>query len=389
MSPGAPAKQVKPTLKTGSRKRTRTAAILADQLRAELKAGRYRPGERFPSMRQLAARTEMTYSAVIRAVDILQSEGLVEKHDGAKGTYVTQGPVGATDKSVMTTSDSRRIGVVLPFWASSTRHYIVGDILMGITGQAAQDACRVELVHNSGDEAMAFDFVDRVMSLELNGVIWVQPAPTYELNIARLIDRGLDVVTTGRRFSRLPMTTVHEDIHQTGELVAEHMVKRGAKELVVLSGPLTDAFSTDRIEAIRGSLESRGLKLSEDNICVAHNFAMDQNPPGQRSLEAAVERFLIDHPGFDTVFALHPNHLGPLIKIHEAGHRKCPDDFSLIHLAPSCEPVRQMFPQVPITLIQWPLASVGRAAVRALEDLWGSASDNEPLDLCPVLDEPA
>jgi DNA-binding LacI/PurR family transcriptional regulator len=377
----------KPAIKVGSR--TRVAAVLADKLRADLKEGRYQAGERFPSMREIATQTKMTYSSVLRAVEILQSEGLVEKHNGSKGTYVTSGPASAqaSGAGASTASKAKRIGVVMPFWASSTSHYVVGDILMGITGQANEEQCRVELIHNSGDEAMAFDYVDKVMSLDLDGVIWVQPAPNYELNIARLIDRGVNVVTTGRRFSRLPMTTVHEDVRQTGELVAEHLVKRNGKELVVLSGPSTDAFSTDRIDAIRQSLESRGLELPEKNICIAHNYAMDKSEPGQRALEASVRSFVTEHKGFDAVFVLHTNHLGPLVKLHETGQRKCPEDFSLIHLAPACEPVRQIYPQIPITLIQWPLVNMGRAAVRKLEELWGNPSETESPDLSPTVDE--
>lgn len=369
--------------------RTNTAAVLADRLRADIRDGMYPPGERFPSMRDLAAKTKMTYSAVIRAVEILQSEGLVEKHSGSKGTYVTDGSgsTNASNTGDPAATKSKRIGVVLPFWAVSTSHYVVSDILMGITGQAAQRQCRVELIHNTGDEAMAFGFVDEVMSLGLDGVIWVQPAPTHELNIARLIDRGVNVVATGRRFGRLPIATVHEDIHHTGELVAEHMAKRNSKELVVLSGPLTDDYSTDRIEAIRQALKNRGLELPDENICVAHTFAMDQNLPGQRSLEAAVNSFLVEHKGFDTVFALHPNHLGPLVKLHESGKRKCPDDFSLIHLSPACVPVRQLYPQVPIALIQWPLANIGKAAVCKLDGLWGNDSEPELSGLLPVLEE--
>jgi len=368
---------------------TRAASVLADKFRADIKAGRYPAGERFPSMREIATKTKMTYSAVLRAVEILQSEGLVEKNSGAKGTYVSHRPEStrASESGVSGANASKRIGVVMPFWASSTTHFVVGDILRGITGQANTDDHRVELIHNGNDEAAEFGFVDKVMSYDLQGVIWIQPAPTYELNIGRLVDRGVNVVTTGRRFSRLPVTAIHEDVTRMAELVAEHMTRHGGKELVVLSGPLTDAFSADRIDAIRQSLESRGLKLPDENICISHNFAMEQSQPGQRSLEASVSSFLEEHASFDTVFALHTNHLTPVVKFYEMGQKECSADFSLIHLAPACEPVRQQFPKVPITLIEWPLERIGQASVYTLETMWGDVPEDKMPDLSPAMDE--
>lgn len=368
--------------------RTLTAARLADKLRAEIEGGAYQPGGRFPSMRTLAQRTEAAYSTVIRAVDILQAEGLVEKSVGSKGTFVTYRPgatEGATETAARQTAN-KRIGVILPFWASSLSHYVVGDILRGVSSQAATDDHRVELIHNVGEEATAFNFVDKVVSLELDGVVWIQPHPAHEMNLGRLLDRGVKVVATGRRFKSLPLAVIHEDVGRTGKLVADYMAEHNRKELVVLSGPLADMYSADRIEAVRDALKPHGLQLPDENICIAHAIAMDQNLPGQRALDAAVNHFLVEHEGFDTVFALHPNHLAPLVRLHDSGRRRCPNDFALIHLAPACEPVRQQFPQIPITLIQWPLFEVGRAAVLKLQEMWGEASEADTPDLSPILD---
>ena len=60
---------------------------IADQVRAHVVAGTLAPGDRLPSVRQLAAQVPVNQNTVLRVYERLTAEGLLERRHG-DGTYV-------------------------------------------------------------------------------------------------------------------------------------------------------------------------------------------------------------------------------------------------------------------------------------------------------------
>jgi DNA-binding GntR family transcriptional regulator len=65
---------------------------LADALREQIRSGELRPGEKLPPAKALAAEYGMDRNTVIRALSVLEGEGLVINVRG-KGTFVRERPV--------------------------------------------------------------------------------------------------------------------------------------------------------------------------------------------------------------------------------------------------------------------------------------------------------
>jgi DNA-binding GntR family transcriptional regulator len=63
---------------------------VADALRQEIAEGKLKPGERLPSIRQLAERFQVAAGTIQSALRELKTEGLVVSQQ-AKGTYVRSG----------------------------------------------------------------------------------------------------------------------------------------------------------------------------------------------------------------------------------------------------------------------------------------------------------
>ena len=61
---------------------------LADAVRAEIVAGRARPGDRLPSAREVSASLDVNLHTVLHAYQVLREEGLVQMHRG-RGAVVT------------------------------------------------------------------------------------------------------------------------------------------------------------------------------------------------------------------------------------------------------------------------------------------------------------
>jgi GntR family transcriptional regulator len=64
---------------------------LAQELRARIRAGEWRPGERMPSEPELARRRTVSRSSMRAAIAMLEEEGYVSRRHGS-GTYVTLRP---------------------------------------------------------------------------------------------------------------------------------------------------------------------------------------------------------------------------------------------------------------------------------------------------------
>ncbi len=61
---------------------------IADEITAEVKAGKYTPGEKLPSIAQLALGYEVSSSTVQMAYIRLEALGIIRRHQG-KGVFVT------------------------------------------------------------------------------------------------------------------------------------------------------------------------------------------------------------------------------------------------------------------------------------------------------------
>ena len=64
---------------------------LASELRARIRAGEWRPGERMPSEPELARTSTVSRSSMRAAITLLEEEGYVRRRHGS-GTYVTHRP---------------------------------------------------------------------------------------------------------------------------------------------------------------------------------------------------------------------------------------------------------------------------------------------------------
>jgi GntR family transcriptional regulator len=69
---------------------------LAEELRARILAGEWRPGDRLPSEPELARRSTVSRSSMRAAITVLEEDGYVSRRHGS-GTYVTHRPALPSD----------------------------------------------------------------------------------------------------------------------------------------------------------------------------------------------------------------------------------------------------------------------------------------------------
>lgn len=73
------------------RTRRQLPALLADDLRARIRDGEWKPGDRLPTETELGTHYQVSRSTVRQAVKTLEAQGLLTSRQG-KGTYLSSGP---------------------------------------------------------------------------------------------------------------------------------------------------------------------------------------------------------------------------------------------------------------------------------------------------------
>ncbi len=64
---------------------------IVDQIRYEIANGSLRPGDRLPSVRELARQLPVNQNTVLKAYDLLERDGLIVRRQG-EGTFVDTAP---------------------------------------------------------------------------------------------------------------------------------------------------------------------------------------------------------------------------------------------------------------------------------------------------------
>jgi DNA-binding GntR family transcriptional regulator len=99
---------------------------IAESLRSRIAAGEFGPGETLPSGRDLAEQWSVSRATVIKAMDVLRSDGVVEARQGT-GFVVTETPIarpagGRHAGSARVTSGMPFLRVGAPDWATPPAH---------------------------------------------------------------------------------------------------------------------------------------------------------------------------------------------------------------------------------------------------------------------------
>jgi len=125
---------------------------IAESLRSRIAAGEFVPGEVLPSGRDLAEQWSVARATVVKAMDVLRGDGVVEARQGT-GFVVTETPVGrpsggrrAGSTRVTAGMPFRRVGV--PDWAAPPSH--IASLLGLGAGVEALRRARVMLLPDGG-----------------------------------------------------------------------------------------------------------------------------------------------------------------------------------------------------------------------------------------------
>jgi LacI family transcriptional regulator len=241
---------------------------ISRQLATEIIAGKYRQTGRLPSEAQFVKRFGVSRPTVGRALKDLQEQGLIDRRRGS-GTYIRP----EKDRTSDAHSAIPQLGMIVP----SLRHTEIFESICGelaslarvndfglwwgiSTSPVSESKMTVEEA-----EALCARFVERGVA----GVFFVPFEHQTDREAANrritehLRQAGIPVVLLDRDIGAFPNRSAYDlvgvDNFAGGYLLAEHLIKLGARRLGYAMRPLTASTVDARIAGARIAMLAYGL----------------------------------------------------------------------------------------------------------------------------------
>lgn len=321
-------------------------------LRREIQSGRLPAGARLPSEADLVGRFGASRITVGRAVRDLQVAGLVERRAGS-GTFVAHPATGPAALS---------FGLLIPnlgetdifepicqgMMASplAREHALVWGSLNGAAGSKEDEAWR-----------LCRQYIDR----QVSGVFFaplegVPLGDEVNRRIADALDAaGIPVVLLDRTVVPYPGRGHHDlvgiDNRRAGYLIAEHLLRQGARRIAFAAAPHTAATVGAREAGYREALYAWEAPIER---ALVHRLD-PEDPVSVRRVMAA--------PAPDAIVCANDRTAGRLMHtLLRLGYR-VPDDIRLVGIDDA--ELARLLP-VPLTTLRQPSRQIGDAALAAM-----------------------
>jgi GntR family transcriptional regulator of arabinose operon len=326
---------------------------IVESLRTSIMGGQYRNGARLPSEAELVRRFGVSRMTAVKAMQLLQQEGLLVRRTGS-GTYAAE--VKSGTKPVF--------GLIIPDLGQTE---IFEPICKGMSASPNASGHSLAWGHSAAysttKEDEAEHLCDQYIEQRVSGVFFapVEFGPRRD-QVNRRVLRALKtaripVVLLDRCVLEFPARSEYDlvclDNRRAGFIMANHLLKQGAKRVgfVALEGSAETV--DDRIAGYREALIAHGMPIER-------NMVMRCDPTNATAMEALLSSRKVDAvvcANDHTAAQLMRTALGLGIRIPEQLRIVGIDDVRYAGLLP-----------VPLTTLHQPCLDIGAVAIATMHD---------------------
>ncbi len=227
-------------------------------LQDRIRAGEFGPGSALPSERQLVKDYGVSRITIIKAMDLLERDNLIEKQQG-RGSFVT----GCQDFDEG--GSGCRVAFCMPDFGDS----YVASVLIGAARLAMQRGIQLQIIGVESEEREAARIRNAIAS-GVNGLL-IYPRSRYaDSGLYRdFRERDLPVVLLDRYYTQYDTDWVVFDDEGAGYALTRYLISRGHRRIAIFPGHEVMVTSVHgRIQGYRRALEEAGLPFDEDLICL-------------------------------------------------------------------------------------------------------------------------
>lgn len=240
---------------------------ISRQLATEILAGKFRQTGRLPSEALLVKRFGVSRPTIGRALKDIQQQGLIDRRRGS-GTYVR-----SEKERLLEARDIPQIGLIVP----NLRHTEIFESICGELASLARvneygiwwGASTSPLTESNMTVAEAEALCARFIERGIAGVIFVPFEHQVDREAAnkriseQLRQAGIPVVLLDRDIGPFPNRSMFDlvgvDNFAGGYLLADHLIKLGARRLGYIMRPMTASTVDARIAGARIAMTAHGL----------------------------------------------------------------------------------------------------------------------------------
>jgi len=328
------------------------------QLRNAILLGEYKPGDKLPTEKELAALHSVSRVTSAAALAELAREGLVQRLP-RRGTTVS---TPATHEAL---GGSPLIGWIQPNLDPSFGL----DVLRGVE-RAARVAGYHLLIYLTGHSRIEEErAIRQAVTVGAAGLaIFLQDGETYNDEVLRLVLNRFPLVLVDRYLRGLPCACVQSDNVAGAREAVTALIEAGHRDICILTFPPRDTSTIeDRLDGYAQALAMAGLPLDHALIYSEPHLPDDMFDRGEID-DGAVDRlvaYMRRAPRLTAIFAT--NVALTLLALRAAARldRHVPADLSIIGI----DPLQNLpLPLPATTYVEQQSTEIGRVAITLLQE---------------------
>ena len=314
-----------------------------EQLRGDIRAGRYDRVLFLPAERQLAEEFGVGRGVVRHALKVLQQEGVLRTIPQRGCCLVRNAPDGAP-------AAPKRMLVHLPHRIARDAKETM-EVLSGICQSASEQFAEVLMSFASPSPE---ELIDRVKSGDLQGVIYIEKGSHF----AELRDAGVPCVIANQELE-FDSVNSRADFRGIGRMAGLRLLAAGHRRIGLLTGPMDDMIYHEMLAGFRGA-------LAEEEIAVHPEWTLqiDHTTKGGNG-DAALKKLLKSPARPTAFFAMRDHRAERLYRAAESLDLRIPEDISVIGYDNISWPGAEAH---HLTTIRQPASEIGRSAVELLRE---------------------
>jgi LacI family transcriptional regulator len=209
------------------------------------------------------------------------------------------------------------IGVILE--DSSNPFY--SEVLKSIEMAARKRGFNVIFMNTEKDYSLEEDAVKTMLSRRVDGII-ISPTQEKSEDIQLLIKSAVPFVILGVHFEDMEVPEVYSNDVKGGYLAVSHLIEKGRKKIVYLSGYLYKSVARMRLEGYRRALYEHMLPFDESYVFEVEEGVENSYKKMLDIIESGLQ--------FDGVFCFNDiSAIGAVQALREKGY-SIPDDVSVV-----------------------------------------------------------
>ncbi|HBA85487.1 MAG TPA: hypothetical protein DCZ95_15480 [Verrucomicrobia bacterium] len=344
-----PSKPAEAQLSRDKRNREFLYHQLAEIVRKDIDEGKFKPGQRLPSMDDMSEQYNVNKVTVRRALAELNAAGYIYSVP-AQGTYVAE-------RSSFTKTQARNhlltVGLISHLMVPGNTGLYHMDIIQGIRDELSKLHANLVILPARHIEPQ-IKIYDHIVQAGLDAIIYLGMFEPQTLR--QMIDKGPPAVLVDYTLRSLMVDTILLDNRGGGYQAAEHLLSLGHRSIGVILGSEEQHTTKERMEGVFDAVDQAGLSRS-----IVRTFRSDFTREGGYQAMAEILK-TNDVP--TAIFCLNDEMAtGALQALHSFSNLSVPKDISVMGFDDTAWATAT---QPPLTTIQVARILMGRLAVQRI-----------------------